>query len=63
TRNCNRSLCYFNDLGSNASRRPSPKKLMPSTVRITNSAGKKDFRLEVGDERGNTSTYSLSFTR
>ena len=42
---------------------PKTKMLTHTFDAHTSTSGKKDFRLEVGDERGNTSTFGLSFTR
>lgn len=42
---------------------PKDKLLIHTFDKHTSAPGKKDFKLEVGDERGNTATYSLTFTR
>jgi len=42
---------------------PKTKMLIHTFDEHTNAAGKKDFHLEVGDERGNTATFNLTFTR
>lgn len=42
---------------------PKTKMLTHTFDTHTSAVGKKEFRLEVGDERGNKATYALTFTR